>query len=86
MSNSHNFEEMEVIESVANFEMLRKAKGYTQTRLAKELEIDQSAVSLWEAGKTFPRPELAMRAAKILGCTLDELFEAIRDSAPPPGE
>lgn len=82
MSNSHNFEEMEVIESVANFEMLRRAKGYTQTQLAKELGVDQSAVSLWEKGKTFPRPELAMKAAKLLGCTLDELFEAIRSSPP----
>lgn len=82
MSNSHIFEEIkEVIESVANFESLRKAKGYTQTQLAKMLDVDQSAVSLWEAGKTFPRIEIAMKVAKILNCTLEELFEAIRASA-----
>ena len=81
MSNSHNFEEMEVIESVANFESLRKTKGFTQTQLAKMLGVDQSAISLWEAGKTFPRIELAMKVAKILDCTLEELFEAIRASA-----
>lgn len=65
---------------MASFESLRKAKGYTQTQLAKELDVDQSAVSLWEAGKTFPRIELAMKVAKILDCTLEELFTAIRTS------
>lgn len=82
MSISHIFEKIkEVIESVANFESLRKTKGYTQTQLAKMLGVDQSAISLWEAGKTFPRIELAMKVAKILDCTLEELFEAIRASA-----
>jgi len=82
MSISHIFEKIkEVIESVANFESLRKTKGFTQTQLAKMLGVDQSAISLWEAGKTFPRIELAMKVAKILDCTLEELFEAIRASA-----
>ena len=66
---------------MANFESLRKTKGFTQTQLAKMLGVDQSAISLWEAGKTFPRIELAMKVAKILDCTLEELFEAIRASA-----
>lgn len=66
---------------MATFEMLRKAKGYSQTSLAKKLGVDQSAVSLWESGKTLPRVEMATRVAKLLDCTLDELFESIIPSS-----
>lgn len=64
--------------SVATFAELRKQKGFTQIQLAKSLGIDQSTVSLWEKGKTAPRVDTALRLAEIMGCTVDDIFRAIR--------
>lgn len=60
------------------FSELRKRKGLSQVDLAKSLGVDQSTVSLWERGKTFPRRDMAFRLAVELGCTLDDLYCAAR--------
>ncbi|MBR2422583.1 MAG: helix-turn-helix transcriptional regulator [Oscillospiraceae bacterium] len=52
----------------------REAKGLSQAALAKSLGVDQSTVCLWECGKTSPRPDVAIRLASILGCTLDDIY------------
>lgn len=52
----------------------REAKGLSQVALAKSLGVDQSTVCLWECGKTSPRPDVAIRLANILGCTLDDIY------------
>ncbi len=54
----------------------REAKGLSQMALAKILGVDQSTVCLWERGKTFPRPDVAIRLANILNCTLDDIYRA----------
>lgn len=54
----------------------REAKGLSQMALAKSLGVDQSTVCLWECGKTSPRPDVAIRLANILGCTLDDIYRA----------
>lgn len=54
----------------------REAKGFSQAELAKTLGVDQSSVSLWEKCKTFPRVDVAIRLANILGCTLDDIYRA----------
>lgn len=56
-----------------NYKKLREKSGLTQKELADELGVDQSAVCLWETGKTQPRAKLLPKIAKILGCTVDEL-------------
>ena len=66
---------------MTTFGELRRAKGFTQANLAKLLAVDQSTISLWEKGKTYPRTELALRVASLLGCTLDDLISAIRASS-----
>lgn len=53
---------------------LRIAAGLTQAELAKKLNVDQSAVSLWEAGKTQPLRKIRKELAATLGCTVDELM------------
>lgn len=52
----------------------RERSGMTQQDLASAIGVDQSAVSLWEIGKTQPRAKLLPKLAKILGCTVDELL------------
>ena len=46
----------------------------TQEELEKSMSVGQSAVSQWERGAVMPRAELLPQLAKVLGCTIDELF------------
>ena len=41
---------------------MRKAKGYTQVELARELDVDVITVSRWERGVVKPIPRLAEMA------------------------
>lgn len=52
----------------------RERCGMTQQDLAVTIGVNQSAVSLWEVGKTQPRAKLLPKLAEILGCTVDELL------------
>lgn len=52
----------------------RQKAGLTQSQVAKALGVDQSAVCLWETGKTFPRATTLSKIAKLYGCTVDELL------------
>lgn len=47
----------------------------TQKELADKLNVDQTAVSQWERGEAMPRADKLPEIAKILGCTIDDLFE-----------
>lgn len=50
---------------------LRKAKGYTQARLAKELNIHQTAISQWETGRTSPDQQTAKKMADLWGVSME---------------
>lgn len=52
----------------------RRAKGWTQSRLAEELGITDKAVSKWETGKSMPDLSLFTQLCSLLGITLNELF------------
>ena len=54
---------------------LRHAAGLTQAELAKKMNVDQSAVSLWEAGKTSPLRKYRKKLARLLNCTEADLLE-----------
>lgn len=53
----------------------RKRKGFSQKDLACEMNVTESAISLWESDSRKPKLDRAIELAKILGCTIDELFE-----------
>lgn len=55
---------------------MREAKGLSQASVAQTLGVDQSAVCLWEKGKTMPRHKVAIRLADLLGCTLDDIYRS----------
>jgi transcriptional regulator with XRE-family HTH domain len=59
--------------AIANF---RKSIGMTQAQLAKELNIRQSTVSMWEMGINMPRTDTLLKLAAIFGCTVDDLLNA----------
>ena len=57
-----------------NIKNLRKKEKLTQIDLAKKLKIGQSTVAMWETGEAMPRADKLPELAKILGCTIDDLF------------
>ncbi len=55
-------------------EQKRREKGFTQAELAALLNVNQTAVSKWEIGKSLPQADKLPRLAQILDCTVDELL------------
>ena len=53
---------------------LRLKAGLTQEQLADRMNMNQSALSKWEKGVSAQRADKLPELAKILGCTIDELF------------
>ncbi|MFZ5843950.1 MAG: helix-turn-helix domain-containing protein [Pseudomonadota bacterium] len=53
---------------------LRKQAGYTQTELAKELDVTQRMISYYEGHSEFPPASLLPRLAEVLGVSADELL------------
>ena len=53
---------------------IRKARGMTQSDLAKMVGVDQSAVAQWEAGKSGPHRNKLSKLAQALGCSIDDLL------------
>ena len=43
--------------------------------LAQKLEVEQNTVSQWENGIRLPRSDKLPLLAKLLGCTVDDLFK-----------
>lgn len=47
-----------------------------QSDLAKKLDVDQTAVSNWELGKTRPLRKYHKKLARLLGCTVEQLLDS----------
>lgn len=58
--------------------ILRKAGGYRQEDLAKALHVSRQTIIAIENDKYDPTLELAMKLARFLRTTVEELFE-LRD-------
>ena len=54
---------------------LRTKAGLTQTEVAKKLNVTQSAVAMWENGRTYPRTLILKKLAELYKCTVDELLK-----------
>lgn len=53
----------------------------TQNELAQLLRLNQKAVSQWETGETMPSADKLPQLARILGCTIDDLFRDNENAA-----
>lgn len=53
---------------------LCKKNKMNQTKLAKELEVSQSCISLWQSGKTRPTAKQMSKLCEIFNCTADYLW------------
>ncbi len=52
----------------------RERLNITQEELCKMLGVTQSAVAMWENGRTLPRTDKLRKLAQIFHCTIDDLL------------
>lgn len=57
-----------------SFVQARQKAGLSQSQVAKELGVDQSAVCRWETGENMPRAAMLVLMAKLYGCTVDDIL------------
>lgn len=57
-----------------SFLSAREKTGLTQKEVAEKMGVDQSAVSLWETGKTAPRAAMLVKLAGLYCCSVDDLL------------
>ena len=56
------------------FVVCRVRAGLLQEDVAKALNIDRSAVALWETGRNMPRADKLAKLASLYGCTVAALL------------
>ena len=57
-----------------SFFSARAKTGLSQAMVAREINVSDAAVCMWETGKTKPRASLLPKIAALYGCTVDELL------------
>lgn len=56
-----------------NIYALRKEKGFSQEKLAEQINVTRQTISNWELGETSPNPEQLIRLSAALDKSIDEL-------------
>ena len=56
-------------------EAAREKKGWSLYRLANEMELAQQTIYSWAGKRTQPNYDNMDRLCKIIGCTMNDLFE-----------
>jgi transcriptional regulator with XRE-family HTH domain len=51
----------------------REERGWSQSRLAEELGVEEQTVRSWERGTRFPSPRFRNRLCEVFGMTLEQL-------------
>ena len=59
-----------------NFREIRKENGFTQQRLAKELNVTQSTVAMWETGKAVPCTKNLSILSELFGVSMSDLWRS----------
>jgi len=58
-----------------NLEELRKDAGLTQQELSESAEVSRKSINAIENGVYVPSTVLALKIAKTLNCTVEDLFK-----------
>ena len=58
-----------------NLEVLRKKSGLTQQDLSDSAEVSRKSINAIENGIYVPSTVLALKIAKILKCSIEDLFQ-----------
>lgn len=57
-----------------NLKNIREKRGITQIQVAQKVQITERGYQYIEAGKRIPNVYLAIKIAKVLNSTVEELF------------
>ena len=57
------------------FKYFRAKAGLTQKRVAQQMGVGDSAISMWEIGASLPRADMLPKLAELYKCTVDELLQ-----------
>ncbi len=60
------------------FKQLRSENGITQKVLADKLGIKQSAIAMWETGKSKPRTDDLYAIAAVLDVPVDKVLDCFK--------
>ena len=58
-----------------NLQELRKSAGLTQQELSENAEVSRKSINAIENGIYVPSTVLALKIAKILKCSIEDLFQ-----------
>ena len=58
-----------------NLEEIRKAAGLTQQELSESAEVSRKSINAIENGVYVPSTVLALKIAKTLNCTVEDMFK-----------
>ena len=61
-------------EFAERLKLLRMGKQLTQVQLAKETELSQSGIALWENGERIPSAQVLLTLAEYFNVTTDYLL------------
>lgn len=59
---------------MSRLKFYRLKAGLTQADVARELDVNQTAISNWERGVNLPLPKFRMRLRALYHATEEELF------------
>ena len=57
-----------------SFYKMRQRAGLKQVDVCLKLNVSQTAISMWETGKSFPQSKLLPKIAALYNCSIDDLF------------
>jgi putative transcriptional regulator len=58
-----------------NLQQMRKSKGLTQQQLSESADVSRKSINAVENGVYIPSTVLALKIARTLDCSVEELFE-----------
>lgn len=61
-------------ETTSILRVLREERGWSQGRLAEEVGVSRQAINAIETGRFDPSLPLALRLARLLGRSVEEIF------------
>ena len=58
-----------------NLQQIRKAKGLTQQQLSESANVSRKSINAVENGVYIPSTMLALKIAKTLNCSVEDIFQ-----------
>ena len=58
-----------------NLQQIRKARGLTQQQLSESADVSRKSINAVENGVYIPSTVLALKIAKTLNCSVEDIFQ-----------